>query len=499
MPISMQKYVNITSAVAGVQQVPRRQFVGRVFTNNLLLSPLIPYIGFNDAPSVGAYFGTSSEEYDRAVQYFSYISASARTPQELQFAPYSDVARHGVVYGGSMVGVTLAQLQSITAGHLTFNGQLAANFNLSAATDFASVATLITTALTNGGEYTNLLCTWDAVNQRFVVTNTTTAGASCAMTANDSGTDSIFKLDASCLVVYSGVDAQQPVDAFIASESADNNFGSFAYTASSVVTEIQAQAVALQNSTLNLMYMYQLSVTNSNFSSYFASMGGYAGLVFNLADPFSTVYTEMLPMAIQAATDFGKRNGIQDYNFKQMSALSASITDDANAALMDAAKVNYYGQTQTAGKQISFYQPGVMCGGATSPQTQNIYANEAWLKDYVAAAILNQQLASPYWSAGAAGKGILLSILQAAITAANFNGVITTGKTLNVTQQLAITSLTGDANAWLQVQNKGSYIMASIVPSVDPVSGLTIYTAQYTLIYSKNDAVRNVVGAHVLI
>lgn len=499
MPISMNKYVNITSAVAGVQQVPRRQFVGRVFTNSLLLDPHLPKKSFLDAASVGAYFGIASEEYARAVQYFSYISASARTPQEIQFAPYSDVARHGVVYGGNLSGLTLAQLQAITAGNLSFNGLSSNPFDLSTATDFTSAAAIITAGFV-GSEILNILCTWDAINQRFVVTNTNTANVACTMTADTfGGVGATLKLTAStCFVEYSGSDAQTPVQAFIASESADNNFGSFCFTNSSVVSQSQSSAVSAFNSTLNLMYSYQETVTSSNYGAYFSDVGANAGTVLNLVDP-NGAYIEMLPMAIQAATDFGQRNGIQDYNYKQLSVLNASVTSDAIAAIYDANKVNYYGQTQTAGKQISFYQPGVMCGGATAPQTQNIYANEAWLKDYVGAAILSQQLAMPQWSAGAAGKGMLLSILQSAITAANFNGVITTGKSLNITQQLAITSLTGDANAWLQVQNKGSYVMAAIVSSVDPVSGLTVYTAQYTLIYSKNDAVRNVVGAHVLI
>jgi hypothetical protein len=79
-----------------------------------------------------------------------------------------------------------------------------------------------------------------------------------------------------------------------------------------------------------------------------------------------------------------------------------------------------------------------------------------------------------------------------------YNGVIVRGKTLSVTQRIAITDLTGDDMAWATVQNDGSWSKCKIVEYTGP-SGIAEYRLDYTLIYAKGDWVRKIVGSHNLI
>lgn len=505
MPISMSKYVRVTSGIGGASQVARRSFVGRVFSTSQLIDPA-SVLSFSDAASVGTYFGTTSEEYTRAVAYFGYVSPSIRSPQSLQFARYCPTAAPASIFGAT-TAFTLATLQAITAGLLTFNfgGTIVAvtGINLSTATSLATVASVLQAALrlNSNANLASCTVTYSATTSSFTFqASTPSATASFSLVAAGTGaTDVATNLGwTTGAIITSAHLAEAPVDAFTRSQVFNNNFGSFVFDTDCAVTLLQATAVATYNATLNVMFMYHINVSATNAAAWSATLLATAGVMLSLSDP-NGAFPEMLPMAIQAATDFNQRNGIQNYEYKQMSQLTPSVTDDTTANSYDALRVNYYGQTQTAGQKISFYQPGVLCGPAVSPQTANVWANEAWLKDYVAASILNLQLSLPQWSANASGRGMLMTLVQAAVGAALFNGVISVGKPLTTNQILYVTQLTGDDKAWLSVQNKGYYMYSSITSAVDPVSGVTVYTANYTLVYSKNDAIRNVVGSHVLI
>jgi hypothetical protein len=211
---------------------------------------------------------------------------------------------------------------------------------------------------------------------------------------------------------------------------------------------------------------------------------------------YPSQYPEMFPMMILAATNYNNLNSVQNYMFQQVAGLTPTVTSDSLSATMDGYGINYYGQTQTAGQFLSFYQRGVMMGLPVDPLDQNVYANEQWLKDAASAALMNLLLALPQIPANSQGRTQILSILQSVINQALNNGTISVGKTLNTTQQLYIAQVTGDPNAAYQVQTTGYWVNCVIVPSTtNPVT----YTAQYILVYSKDDVIRMIDGTHDLI
>lgn len=209
-------------------------------------------------------------------------------------------------------------------------------------------------------------------------------------------------------------------------------------------------------------------------------------------------FPEQVPMMIEAATNYETGiNSVQNYMFQNSFAgLIPRVTTDADKTKYDAVRVNYYGQTQTAGQLINFYQNGVLQGESPSPLDMNTYVNEIWLKDACTAAIMNLLLNLTQLPANAQGVSQILTSLQVVINQALLNGTISVNKALNINQQQFITAATNDPDAWYQVQTIGYWVNAEIVPSG---SNPVIYTATYTLIYAKDDVVRLVTGQDILI
>lgn len=211
---------------------------------------------------------------------------------------------------------------------------------------------------------------------------------------------------------------------------------------------------------------------------------------------FNTLqFPEMFPMMIEAATNYNAPNAVQNYEYQQVAGLTPSVSTDSSANDYDALYINYYGVTQQAGQQIAFYQQGFLQGASipTNIIDMNAYVNEIWLKDAAGVALMNALLTLTQISVNLSGQSQLTSILQTVIDQALNNGTISVGKTLTTNQKQYITQATNDPLAWYQVQNSGYWVGVNIQLEV------SIYVATYTLIYSKNDVVRKIVGTHTLI
>jgi hypothetical protein len=237
-------------------------------------------------------------------------------------------------------------------------------------------------------------------------------------------------------------------------------------------------------------------VIEASAAAYYAALAGYQGIAVTLTAT-ADEYPEMIPMIILAATDYSARNSVQNYMF-QIFNVTPEVSDTTLSNELDELRVNYYGRTQQAGQFLDFYQRGVLMGLPVNPVDMNVYANEQWLKDAAGASIMELLLALAKVSANSKGRIQLLSQLQAVIDEALFNGTISIGKPFSNTQKLYITEITGDAEAWRQVQGIG-YWVDCVMQSYTTVDDRTEWKAVYTLVYSKDDVVRKVEGSHVLI
>jgi len=504
MSIRFSKYVRIVSGVGGSSGVQQRDLIGRLISSDPRIDPASA-LEFTDAASVGEYFGTSSPEYLRAVFYFSYTSPAISSARRLSFSRYAPAGAAAAIFGGGPAA-SLANLQLATAGVLTFdfNGSpvTVSGIDLSLAASLADVAAALQTALNADADphLATSTVTYDAVNAAFNFNAGVIDGATVALTPAGAGPNDLRTAlawtDGAGAVFTRGVAAQEVGDAFAASINASNNFGSFAFIPELTLDE--HGLLAGLNAAENVTYQYMVpvrTVTDALIAS--AALIGFAGTAITLS-PIVTEYPELIPMIQLAATDYGKTNAVVNYMFKQFGGVTASVITDDDSDSLDAARVNYYGRTQTAGQVIEFYQRGLLMGPQSAPLDMNVYANEQWLKDAVGVSLMSLLLSSNRVPANAAGRGQILAVIQEGIDAALNNGTISVGKTLTQAQKLFVSQQTNDPLAWHQVQDIGYWVDATIVAYAGP-GGTQEYKAVYQLIYSKDDAIRLVEGTHSLV
>ncbi len=497
MAIAFNRYVNIVSGVGAGATVAQREFIARLFTTNELI-PTETVVEFTDLVDVGNYFGITSEEYLRAQYYFGFVSKNITRPRRISFARWANVDTGAQIFG-SEAETLLTQYTAINAGGFTVTlagvDGVVTGLDLSGATSLADVATTTQAAIrTAGGTFAAVEVTFDAVGGRFNFDSGNTGAETIAVTDGAQDPLSIIGWDAQARL-SNGVVAETVTQVVTDSTDLTNNFGSFLFMP--VLTNDQYVELASWNQAQNVMFQLMVPVTEANAATLSGLLIGFAGTAMTLVDDSQPLYPEMLPMLVLAATNYNARSSVQNYMFQQDSRLSATVTTTADANIYDPLRVNYYGQTQTAGQQITFYQRGLLGGGATAPISMNTYANEQWLKDFAGSRIMTLLLSLPRVSGNANGRGQLLITMNEVTDAALFNGTFSVGKTLSSTQRLFITEQTGDENAYIQVQNAGFWIDAVIESETN--NGVLEFKVVYTLIYSKDDVVRSVDGTHTLI
>lgn len=503
MSISFSRYVAITSGVGGGAGVRLRDLILRLMTTSERV-PAQTVVEMDNAEDVLSYFGAGSPEYLRAVFYFGFISKNISAPNKISFGRWADVETSAKVFGSRNGAAALAALTAINAGSFRLDlGGFAADvtgIDLTAAASLAAVATAVQTAIqavvAGGVAWTGATVTYDAPSNTFNLVSGQAGPSDVSVTAAAVGTPLANLLGWGALAVFSpGVDPEEPVVSFIDSVQASDNFGTFAFI--DELTDAQVLAVATQNDAYNVRFHYTVGFSvGTDAAVLYAALGGLSGVSWTYS-PLATEYPELLPAAILAATDYSRRNSVQNYMF-QLATLTPSVDGNALADVFDDNRANYYGRTQTAGQFNQFYQRGVMGGLATDPVDMNTYTNEMWLKDFAGAQIMSLLLSLAKVSANAEGRSQLLAVLQSVIDAAVFNGTISIGKPLTTIQKLFIGNQTGDPDAWQQVFTLG-YWVDIVLASYVTTDGRTEWKAEYTLVYSKDDTIRRVEGTHVLI
>jgi len=499
MAIAFKKYIDIISGVGGGSSVRQRDLIGRIFTTN----PLVPtktVIEFTTIEEVAEYFGTTSEEYARAVFYFSWISKNISRPKKLSFARWVNAAVAPRIYGAKS-NQALASWTPITAGSFSLtmgaDTNVMSGLNFSAATSLADVAALIQAAIRTktGTQWTAAVVTYDATRKSFNLIGGTTGDAVISVAAGTLGSDIAGQLGwLSGEILSDGSAVETLTETMILSSDATDNFGSFLFMPELTIDNYVE--LATWNATQNNKFMMMVPIVADTAQTWHDALISIPGNALTLA-PIETEFDEMVPMMIEAATDYTKRNSVQNYMFQQFN-LTPKVTKTADSNLYDSLRINYYGRTQTAGQFIDFYQRGVLTGLAVNPRDQNVYANEQWLKDQAGSSIMQLLLALSRVSANDEGRSQLIAIVQSVIDLALFNGTISIGKSLNTTQKLYIGEITGDDLAWHQVQNIGYWLDCKI-QEIQTEDGGIEFKAVYTLIYSKDDAIRKVEGTHTLI
>lgn len=503
MSIAFKKYVEIISGVAAAAGVRERDLILRLITSNKFVSP-DSILEFRSADDVGTYFGTASVEYKRAVDYFAYISPNISAPEKISFSRWSE-AGNGAAVIGNNDPKTLAALNAVNAGafDITINGVVThiVGLDLSAAATMAAVAAAIQAKVAAAIVGSTVTYATDGPNRFTVQFPIASLGAVRIDSVSVGVQDAAFLTGLSVAAnAYNiaGVTAQTAIDAFRAAEDISDNFASVVYVDALDLAEVEAIAAYVDGE--NFKYMFLEGVKVADVAAWYAALNTYGGLGLTLQDAvtYPTEYPEQFPAAILAATQYDKRNSVTNYMYRQGQNLTPLVTTTVQSDSLDGQRINYYGQTATAGQKISFYQRGKLMGLATDAADMNVYANEIWLKDAAGAVLMTLQLSISRIPANDQGRAMIAGQLQSVIDQALLNGTISVGKTLNNTQKIFIQQQTGSDTAWRDVESVGYILDVQIEQDVQPDSSIE-YTAVYSLIYSKDDAIRTIKGTHQLI
>lgn len=499
MSISLKRYVDITSGVGGGAAVARRELIGLLFTDHQRV-PGDGVVEMTSAADVLAYFGPGSVEYARAAFYFDFVSKNITRPKKIAFARYFATAQAPSVFG-SAVRTTLDTWKAVVSGafKIIVSGEEfdITGLDFSGVTSLADVASTIQAALaaTTEPEIASAIVNYDPLRYSFDLSTGVPGPGTIEIDPSSSGSDITNLIGwGAAAVTVDGNAAESPLEAFTRAAERNNNFGSFLFIPT--LTVQQTVDVATANSGRNVEFLFTIRVTDANAEELSSLLIGLSGVALTFA-PNAAQFDEMAPMILLAATDYTKRNASQNYMF-QMFNVAPKVTSNADADRFDDIRVNYVGQTQTAGQFLQFYQRGVLTGGPTAPVDMNTYANEMWLKDECGAAIMGLLLSVSRVPANRDGKGQVMAILQEPINKALFNGTISVGKTLTELQKVYVSEVSGTTDAWAQVQTLGYWLDCDIRQTTT-TDGRAEYLADYTLIYSKDDAIRKVEGRHVLI
>ena len=504
--INQKRYVNIVSGVGAGVNVGARQLILRIITQNPVLPPGI-VAEFSSADAVGSFFTVQSEEYKRALAYFSFISKSVKSPQLISFARWVSSAIAPTVVGDA-IAKSLASFTPITAGVLNMlvNGTPVSvtAINLSTSTSLTDVASKIQVPLRANAnpQLANCTVTYNTNTNQFVFTGSTTGSGTVSFVPGGANDLSVLLGWSTAGAVNVPGQAADTADVAVSNSAAiSNNFGSFVFaTPATPLSNSDIAAVAAWNHGQNNMYLYSTWTLVANAATLSPLLVGYSGCAMNIKAPTSPDdYVEQSPCEILAATDYNSVNATQNYMYYQFNSRYSTVNSDTLADQMDALRANYIGVTQSAGQNLAFYQRGILMGGGTAAVDTNTYANEMWLKSDIIAGILTMFLALPAVPANDQGRAIVLGVLQKSINKAKDNGTISSGKTISEIQQQYITRLSGDPLAWRQVQNIGFWVNVTFSSYVNSNTHLTEWKASYTLIYSKDDQIRFVDGQDIMI
>ena len=492
MSISSNRYVNVVSAVGGGTAFPTRELLSRLFTSNerVPTGAVLNFPSSSLETSLRDYFGSTSEEYKRAAFYFGFISKVATSPKNIQFSRFADAATSAQAFGSklpslSVLNAVTSEALNVVLEGVTFN---VTALDFSADTTYAEVASSLQTAVqATGGAMSATTVTFDASRTTFDFDTNGTADGEISFVAVSAGLlDSLgFGENAT---LSNGIAAQTVTDALSTSTSLSNNYGSFDFIPALTNDQIVERATFANGRNVEFMNLQKVSKTNRVTIA--GLVGGFAstGLVLS---PLANEYPELLPAAILASLNYDKPAASANFMYYTDSRLTPSVLTDAEAKINDDLGVNYYGQTQEAGVERSFFQRGRLTGGETAPKAMGVHANDQWFKSYVKSQFLSMFLALQQVSADLAGQSIGISYLDAGVALALSNGTISVGKTLTTTQINYITQLTGNSTAYLEVQSRGYWY--------DVTTNATDNTMDYLLVYAKRDSVDKVNGRHSLI
>lgn len=450
MTIPASQLVDITSRVIG-GGLSGLEFAGTFLSKSERL-PAKTAVPFYSQAAVGEYFGTNSDEYKLAGNYFIADSNSSKKPNTLWFYRFTDSSMNAFLRGLE-VG-KLSTLQEITNGSLSIkiNGTNIGltGLDFSAQTSYTGVAGVIQSALAS--ELTGTTCVWDSLSKAFVITAPTVLeGLSTIEYA--AGTAS------GALGLTSGTLSQGSVAVSLTQCMADcvnnnANFWSFMPLFDETSTEAMELAEWCNNQGIRFLYVMvdkaQDGLVANNSACLARQLSDYIGV----CPIYNTKALGAMAMGIGAAIDVAQFEGRKTWAYKAQSGLAYTVNDETTAKNLLGNGYNFYGNYATASEEFKLFQNGQCTGDAKWLDT---YYGQVYIKNGLQNSWLNVLMNTntvPYTERGYTQlRGSAMDIISSAKNA----GFIREGVTLSETQKGIVQSQAG-LDISNELQNQGWYL-----------------------------------------
>ena len=509
MSIRIENYIDINSVVKGESDIPSNSMILRVHSDNVLI-PNNKVVTINSLVDVGNFFGTDSEEYKRASFYFGYVDLKGNKARNLSFYRYNSTDSAPRIFGEKKDQV-IDSYKPITEGSLnitigTQSETISCNFStlfsstsvdgdpISATPTLSQIANVIQEQINL--KFNGSSVTYNAVKKSFEFVGGTTGDLPISVTKANTGTDIIDLIGWNANAILSdGMTAKSVTETINNSSMLSNNFATFLFT--SELTMQEKTDVAKWNNNENNKYLYLVPVKYNEAQAHYDALNLYGGTDLILESEMGGEYHEMIP-AVQAATTQYDSNekAVKNYMFKSF-ALTPTVTDDTKKSFLDSLRINYYGQTQENGAQLSFYQTGSLMGMSTDAKKENVYINEIWMKRTITVSLTNLMINSDEVAYNEEGRTKVKLSLQFCVDKALENGVISQNNTLNQGQETAIQDMTSNKDAIKNVKSIGYFLDVELKEEV--INNVTKYIAVYMLIYAKNNVISKFEGKNILV
>lgn len=450
MTIPASQLVDITPRVIG-GGLSGMEFNGTFLTksNRLPAKTAVPFYTLSD---VGAYFGTGSDEYKLAANYFTADSNGTKKPSTLWFYKKVDTAQAAWIRGSALNN--LDTLKAITSG--AFNIKIdgtsisVTGLDLSAQTSFSGCASAIQTKLAAGLAGTT--CAWDSNFKAFIITSPTTGASGSVEFATAATTDieTYMTLGLDAGVKSYGSAITSLTDTMEGCVSSNSNFFSFM----PVYQEDTDGALELANWCNNqgVRFLYVL-VDNSNGGktpSNAACLGAQVADYYGCCPVYNTKAVGAFAMGIAGSIDPSRLEGRKTWAYKQQNGLAYTVDtmSDANALLGNG--YNFYGDYATASNQFKLFQNGQVSGNAKWLDT---YYGQVFIKDGLQNAWINAMMMANTIPYNEAGYGVLRAAAMDTINTAVSAGFIRQGVSLSEAQKVQVNTEAGlDISGTLSTQ-----------------------------------------------
>lgn len=406
--------------------------------------PLNQVAEFAAFADVEDFFGPSSAEARLAGIYFNGFNGATTLPSALYFAQYNVNAVAAYIRGGSLSGMTLAQLQAINATlAVTVDGTLySGTVNLASATSFTEAAQIIALALDPTAPY-GLTVSWDAQLSRFFVYSTTTGAASTITYGSSAAATSLGLTEATGAILSAGSIAATPAGIFNSITTITQNWALFMTVWEPDTNGKVAFATWVQTQGQRFGYVAwdsDATVLAGNVPASFGAQALTAAMdgIYAIYDPDGS--KAAFVCGTTASIDFTRLEGRITYAFRSQDGLTADVHTATAANYATANGYNFYADYATSNQQFVFMQTGMTAG---KWKWFDSYINQIWLNNALQLAFmdyLSQAHSVPY---NASGYSKLRAVaLDPILAGVNF-GAIQPGVVLSNSQKAQVNSYAG--------------------------------------------------------